>query len=254
MSEVLSPSPGQTVVTGEMGHHRNHGDNAWEHFIAREQAAGFREATAAREAFGNVVGAGFTASALAASRTDQVVEGSGAHTREKICHLGERTSDGFGAAGVQAEKIGAALGVSVQANTAALQVQSDKNAAALGLQATTFAGQASVQVERVRAELGLLTGTGFQQASVDRQRIADYAAQQAERIAAAAMLQAQRDASATVLLMTQNQAALAAQIAKCCCEGELRTESLRAEMLRLATFRIVPPVGASPGGIFPAGA
>jgi len=215
---------------------------------------GVSETKDARRDVIGVVGAGFTAAALASSRTDGLVGHEGDHTREKICHLGERASDGFSSAITEAAKNAAALSVQAQGNTSALGIQSDKNAAALGLQATTFYGQASVQVERIRAELGMLSSTGFQQASVERQNYANLAAQQAERIGAAQILDSTKNAAAAILLATQNQAALAAQIAKCCCEQELRTESLRAEMIRLATFRVVPAVAASAGGIFPAGA
>ena len=286
-STILQPTAGQTVVTtetGHRGHHQEHHDgNAWEKATLREALATGRDAVQSRErdsavqaqAFASVVGdikdtrfdlAGITretgtAGALASAHTNERSDSHALGIHDRMAGYGSRTDDGFGRVHESISRLGSrsddafATVISDAAkNASAIGVQAQNNTAALSVQAQTFYGQSSVQAERIRSELGMLTATGFQQAGVERQNYANLASVQAERIAAAAQLQAQRDASAGVLLATQNQAALAAQIAKCCCEGELRTESLRAEMLRLATYRVVPPVGASTGGIFPAGA
>lgn len=264
MSEVIQPAPGQTVITTDYrdhhGHHGHHGDHH-NRFDAVEARADFRSLTNEVERFGTVNGDRIrdtaAAAALAASRTDSLVQAGFGDTSDRICastkDLTAVAGTGFTAAALAACKTSdevAAVYANLQkqisdaatatvvgfkdAQATAYQIEgrtaldAAKNAAALGLQATSDANALSVEAAK-----------NFYALTVD----------------------ATKNASAAQLDATKNAAAVAMQIAECCCElkslitadgnttrGLINTntvEQLRAQLV--ATQRLIPvtiPVGA----------
>jgi hypothetical protein len=126
----------------------------------------------------------------------------------------EQVRQGFTAAALAA----AHTNELVQTDTAALMVDSDKNAAALQVQASEIAGAAQVLVNKVGSDIQVQAQQFANLASVQATTNANLASVQATSNFNALTLQSQTYASAAVLLATQNAAAAAAQLASCCCE------------------------------------
>lgn len=116
-----------------------------------------------------------------------------------------------GAAGVLATSVAsAATSLAVEKIGAAGVLESAKNAAALHLQIALAAAAAEASADRNVAALAA-------QAAANQQ---------------ASMMYANSNASAAVLLATQNAAAIAAQLAECCCEQKALVLAIDAQNVR----------------------
>lgn len=115
---------------------------------------------------------------------------------------------------------------------AATDVAVEKTGAA-GVLATSVAGAATnLAIEKIGAAGILESAKNSAALHVQMAAIATAAAQQTAANQQASMMYANSNASAAVLLATQNQAALAAQIAECCCETKELIRATDAQRIR----------------------
>jgi len=195
---VISPAPGQSVITTDDGHHdRHHGHHGGHHLdsvILREQLASYRTASQDRNDIVGAVTSSAMAGALASCKTDDAICSATSTLRHDICDLGSAvaasakdTAVGFKDQLVTAYQIESRSLLEAAKNAAAVQVQADKNFYASSLEAVKFASAASVEATKN----------------------ANAATLQAQTIASAATLQAQVIASEA-----------AAKAAECCCKLE----------------------------------
>lgn len=261
MSEVLTPGPGQTVITTDEGYgHRGHGhheshDDAIVRFneaLIREQAAGFRAAAADRVGLGNEITTASNAARAAACQTDRLIADlskdtalAACKTDDTIAGLGKEVSTGFSYAQKQTS----------DAATATVVGFKDAQATAYQIE-----GRAGLTAERIGNQLSVQATNYSNLASVQATNNYNMLTVQAEKIAAAAALDAQKYAAAAILDSTKNAAAIAAQLAECCCElrekitadGDMTRSLINNNTIQelrdrlAATTRLVPttlPVG-----------
>lgn len=248
---VLQPGAGQTVVATTDHHNQHHNDHhGFRGFDTVESRADFRALTNEVERFGTVNGDRIrdtaAAGALAACRTDGIVQSGFGATSDRICHAAKdtalaacKTDDAIAeaklstAVGFKDAIIAANVGFSaatVQLSTAAsaAQLEAAKNAAALSVEATR--NYNALQVEATR---------NFYALSVEAVKNASAAELRAQQIAASAAAKAAECCCELKALITSDGNATRALI------NTNTIESLRSQLV--ATQRLIPvtiPVGA----------
>jgi hypothetical protein len=213
MSEVLTPTPGQTIVRTHDAHH----DNEYRHIldaILREQAAGFRTAATdhtdtiadikdSRHDGIEAANRAAAAASLASCKTDDAICAATSALTTAITHGTEKTGDDYALLQKQVSDSATSTLVGFKDLTAlsyqiqgASLLEAAKNAAAITVQATANANATSVQAT---ANFNALTV-------------------QATANTSAILLDSTKNAAASTLLATQLAATAAAQLAECCCE------------------------------------
>lgn len=228
MSEVIQPAPGQTVITTDHDHHRNHGGhhdhrNHLDELIAREQAAFGREAglnaqTTMRDVkdarfdlAGNIDRVAAAAALGFGGVHDRLCDSTGkvigalntGFTAGALadCKLADAMNAGFAAANTQAAAIGSAA--QVLATTFAGQARDD---------ATRNANAASVQAT---GNFNLLTTQGTQNTYQ-------------------VLLDAQKNATADQIEQVKNHNAVMLKLCECCHETQQGFQAAQAQADRLA--------------------
>jgi len=196
---VITPQPGEAVITTGDDYRRDH--DRLEHDILRENLANFRSLDAQVERNKDFM----TASSdrrheFTLRQMDSDVKSLGS----AIGNVGEETAEAAAATQllaaqaegrslVEAAKNAAAQILESAKNTAALNVQAEKNVAALGVQAEKLAAASTVNSLTLNSATNVLVQT---------------------------------KADAATLFAAQNAAAIASQVAECCCTVR---ESIRSD-------------------------
>jgi hypothetical protein len=221
MAEVITPAPGQTIITTDLRDHRHHGEG--HHFPYTRVDADFIALAAQSERLG-IQGAAHAARTnelvqAGACRTDQIVQAGFGDTSDRICastkDVTGALSTGFTAAALAACKTSdevAAVYASLQK-----QVSDAATATVVGFkdaQATAYQieGRQALDAAKNVAALGLQATNNFNLLTV-----------QGTENTYKILLDSQKNAAAAQLEAEKNAAKISRELAECCCE--LRTQA-----------------------------
>lgn len=230
MSTVISPTPGQTVVTTddypkrEHGHHGHHGHTDWERAILREQAAGFRVASQSHTDTIAAIGNDTEEMLEATGRVSGVVVDAKDKVYGAVKENLQEMLEGF---------CSVSKGVGEAKDKVMSVVRHGIEEAAEGFfevaqQVSALSGQVAVGFKDVQATQYQIEGRALLEAAKNASAIQLQATSnfnaltlEATKNAGAASLEASKYANAATLQAQQLAALAAAQLAECCCEMKL---------------------------------
>lgn len=254
MSEVIQPGTGQTIITTDDHHHRNHGDGCGHRHDELRTDADYRSLIAQGSVNGDRINSGVqvtgdrvnavgAAGALASCRTNELVQGTACKTDQLVLdgHARDREVVQAGFGGVHDRLCDAKAGIvsAVERGFAAEaladcklgdQVGEAKLATAVGFKDAIIASNvgfsaATVQASAIGAAAQLEAAKNAAALSVEATRNANLVSVEAAKNFYALSVEAVKNAAAAQLEAQKNASAQALEMCKCC--GEIQSQADR---------------------------